>query len=534
MIPLFLLPCLFLVGLVSADPIHIGLARRSHRRKASDYHAIAEGIRRKYNYSTALSAMTTRAHGDIRRAGTAGISVINQNQDSSYLGSVGIGTPPQLFNVVLDTGSADLWVADSSCTTGCDASTPLYNADQSSSNTADTQQVRITYGSGEVTGAVGSETVSMGDFQVHNQPFIQANRISSGLVDNTLSGIMGLAFKAIASTGATPFWEALSNGGQLQTKEMSFWLNRLSDDGSAPDVAFGGIFTLGGTNTSLFSGDVEFINLPGSEPSFWLLSLTDITVQGNSISIATGSSAISAIDTGTTLIGGPSAQVQAIWNAVPGAQELGSEMPGFWSFPCNTNVRISMAFGGKSWPIDPTDMNLGAIDGAGRSCVGGIFDLSLGSNIEAGSGNPSWVIGDVFLKNVYSVFRADPPSVGFAQLSAAAGGSGTAPPAPASGSALTSSISPPSLPLPISSFLGSLSTGGNSLLSSSRPISLSLRPLTTSLGSFSTGQNSLPSISGSGTSATSTTNFSGAIPAYPSAMSLAFISVCFGLLLGSQ
>lgn len=278
---------------------------------------------------------------------------------------------PQLFNVVLDTGSADLWVADSSCTTGCDASTPLYNADQSSSNTADTQQVRITYGSGEVTGAVGSETVSMGDFQVHNQPFsersplilclpalltaryslVQANRISSGLVDNTLSGIMGLAFKAIASTGATPFWEALSNGGQLQTKEMSFWLNRLSDDGSAPDVAFGGIFTLGGTNTSLFSGDVEFINMPGSEPSFWLLSLTgpsksvcfifsqdslmllvDITVQGNSISIATGSSAISAIDTGTTLIGGPSAQVQAIWNAVPGAQELGSEMPGFWSF----------------------------------------------------------------------------------------------------------------------------------------------------------------------------------------------------------
>lgn len=56
-----------------------------------------------------------------------------------------------------------------------------------------------------------------------------------------------------------------------------------------------------------------------------------------------------------------------------------------------------MAFGGKSWPIDPTDMNLGAIDRAGRFCVGGIFDLSLGSNIEAGSGNPSWVIGDVFL-----------------------------------------------------------------------------------------------------------------------------------------
>jgi len=60
-----------------------------------------------------------------------------------------------------------------------------------------------------------------------------------------------------------------------------------------------------------------------------------------------------------------------------------------------------MAFGGKSWSIDPVDMNLGAIDGT--YCLGGIFDLSLGSNIEAGSGNPAWVIGDVFL-----VRNADP------------------------------------------------------------------------------------------------------------------------------
>lgn len=43
-------------------------------------------------------------------------------------------------------------------------------------------------------------------------------------------------------------------------------------------------------------------------------------------------------------------------------------------------------------------MNLGAADRQGQRCVGGIFDLSLGSNIEAGnSGNPQWVIGDTFL-----------------------------------------------------------------------------------------------------------------------------------------
>jgi len=90
-------------------------------------------------------------------------------------------------------------------------------------------------------------------------------------------------------------------------------------------------------------------------------------------------------------------------------------------------------------------MNLGQLSRGSSQCLGAIFDLSLGSNIPSGSGNPSWVVGDTFLvckslsngmlyadppplcalqKNVYSVYRASPPSVGFAQLSSVAGGSG--------------------------------------------------------------------------------------------------------------
>lgn len=42
-------------------------------------------------------------------------------------------------------------------------------------------------------------------------------------------------------------------------------------------------------------------------------------------------------------------------------------------------------------------MNLGAADLAGELCLGGIFDLTAGSNVGPGAGNPGWVIGDVFL-----------------------------------------------------------------------------------------------------------------------------------------
>ena len=82
-----------------------------------------------------------------------------------------------------------------------------------------------------------------------------------------------------------------------------------------------------------------------------------------------------------------------------------------------------MSFGGKSWPINPQDINLGSVSSSSNLCAGGIFDLTAGSSIGAGGGNPSWVVGAAFLKNVYSVFRYQPAGVGFAELSNAAGGS---------------------------------------------------------------------------------------------------------------
>ena len=96
--------------------------------------------------------------------------------------------------------------------------------------------------------------------------------MTSNLLEGSVSGIMGLAFTAIASSGATPFWETLVNENQISSPEMSFWLTRAS--GSSQTEVAGGMFTLGGTNSSLFSGDIEFINMPVSTPSFWLLSLS--------------------------------------------------------------------------------------------------------------------------------------------------------------------------------------------------------------------------------------------------------------------
>lgn len=399
------------------EPAHFPIIRRSNKvRGLNDLANAADNLRAKYNFPTV---------GTIRkRAGsTAAVPIVDQNADSSYYGAMTIGTPPQQFNVILDTGSSDLWLASNQCT-ACPSGTPEFDSTQSSSFTAaNNQPVTIQYGSGAVQGTLAQDTVSMGGFTVSKQTFLNVQQTTNSLLGGSVAGIMGLAFQSLASTKALPFWQALVNNNMWTSPEMSFWLTRFLDDPTVQAEEPGGVLTLGGTNSSLFTGDIQFLNMPSDvTQSFWLLQMSSVTAQGNNVQIATGNSAMAAIDTGTTLIGGPSTDVRNIWAAVPGSSPLTDSMAGFYGFPCKTNVQISLSFGGNSWPISTADMNLGA-SGTDGQCVGGIFDLAAGSSAGGGGGNPNWVVGDTFLKNVYTVFRSNPPSIGFAQLSSAAGGS---------------------------------------------------------------------------------------------------------------
>jgi len=88
----------------------------------------------------------------------------------SYYGSIAIGTPPVAYNVILDTGSADLWVADSSCTANC-RGIQTFDTSSSSTYTNLTQGFSIKYGSGSASGTLATDVVQMAGFQVAKQIF---------------------------------------------------------------------------------------------------------------------------------------------------------------------------------------------------------------------------------------------------------------------------------------------------------------------------------------------------------------------------
>lgn len=380
-----------------------------------------------------------------RQASTAAVPITDEQNDSSYSGIVSIGTPPQDFNLVLDTGSSDLWVATTSCTS-CGSDVPGFNPSKSSTYKATSSHLEIDYGSGSVQGTVAQDSVTFGSFEM-SQELLAVTNVTPDLIDDGLSGIMGLGFASISTLQTTPFWEALYNANDLFEPLFSFYLERHVNQANQVGATPGGMLTLGGTNSSLYNGSIEYLNLTGP-PSYWLLTVSSITVQGKTITIDSPGG-LAAIDTGTTLIGAPSPIAASIWAQVPGSTELTGDWQGLYAFPCDTNVTVHISFGGTNWAISPLDMNLGTLNdtmmsnanATSQMCTGGIFDIGIGSV-------PAWIIGDTFLKNVYSVFRASPAAVGFAQLSSSSSSStGSSDPNPVQVTSLT--------PLPTSTYASS-------------------------------------------------------------------------------
>jgi cathepsin D len=382
--------------------------RRSHFNRVANLPKTVEALRRKYGHQV-TNVKSTKS----KRASTAAIPMTCEENDFSYSSVVSIGTPPQNFNLILDTGASDFWVVTTSCTS-CGSDIPEFNPSNSSTYKATSSNLELYYGSGSAQGVIVQDSVTFGSFEL-SQEFLAVN-VTSGLIYNGLSGVMGLGFTSISTLQTTPFWEALYNANDLAEPLFSFYLERYvsqANNSAAP----GGMLTLGGTNSSLYTGSIEYLNMT-SPSSFWLLTVSSVTVQVKTIAVDP-LSGLASIDTSITLIGAPTPIAASIWAQVPGSTELTGNSQGLYAFPCDTNVTVRISFGGTNWAISPLDMNIGTVNeydptfsnasAPSQMCVGAIFDVGIRNA-------PAWIIGATFLKNVYSVFRANPAAVGFAQL----------------------------------------------------------------------------------------------------------------------
>jgi len=312
-----------------------------------------------------------------------------EGTDIGYLATVQMGTPPRDFLILMDSGSADLWVGAENCQSeaGGDCGNHNLLGTQSSSSFQDTgAPFQITYGTGNVAGNIIKDDISVAGLQLKAHTFGVATKESIDFSDNStpFDGLMGLAQSTLSEQKtATPI-EALAAANLVPAAITSYKISRAADNKNDGEITFGGLDETKFDAQTLVT--VQNVNQQG----FWEANMDAVTVDGQSTGLQ-GRTAI--LDTGTTLIIAPADDAAAVHKLIQGAQSDGQ---GGFTVPCTTKASVALSFGGTTFAIDPRDIAVQPVnpnDPTG-DCVSGIAAGNVG-------GAQEWLVGDVFLKNAY-------------------------------------------------------------------------------------------------------------------------------------
>jgi hypothetical protein len=166
-----------------------------------------------------------------------------------------------------------------------------------------------------------------------------------------------------------------------------------------PGDANQGIFTMGGVDTSAYTGNFTTMTVPSAtsvqRPS-WSIPVDSIIVGvGQGVQPISGS--VASIDPYYPDIELPSDVVANLYSKIPNAAASSSN-PSRYTVPCSTQIQLTMIFGGKNFTMDPRD----AITNENGTCYGVVQAAPASS-----SGNVIYKIGSPFMRNVYTAFEAN-------------------------------------------------------------------------------------------------------------------------------
>ena len=312
--------------------------------------------------------------------------------NAQYFAEIELGSPPQAFNVILDTGSSNLWVPSESCTSIACFLHRRYDNSQSKTYRKNGTEFEIQYGSGSMSGFVSNDVLRIGDLVVKDQDFAEAtSEPGLAFAFGRFDGILGLGYDTISVEGVVPPFYQMVNQGLLDKAVFSFYLGDSASNGG--EVAFGGV------NPDHYEGRITYA--PVRRRGYWEVSLNKIAFGDEELELkSTGA----AIDTGTSLIAMPT-DVAEILNKEIGAQRSWS---GQYTLNCDNVDKLptlTFYFDGKPYAINGSDYVLN-LQG---TCVSAFMGMDMPAPI-----GPLWIIGDVFLRRFYTVYDLERDAVGFA------------------------------------------------------------------------------------------------------------------------
>lgn len=358
---------------------------------------------------------------------------VHDFSDMEYLGDITIGTPEQSFLVVLDTGSANLWIPDYTCAhkqaRGCldpkcalglvcevfcpkpECCAPMTNGDENknpceiknffeseNSSTYETTSYGtwdIQYGTGSASGFFGEDTVRFGppgsdQLVVPKTVVGQATKVDPFFAQTDCDGILGLGFTELAQAGVTP---PLLNA--IDQKIIAPIMTVYMEHGKGGKQ--GGMFTYGGLDTAHCGKVIAYE--PLTSPTYWQFKLN--AMSSGYASISKGWEVIS--DTGTSLLGIPRAVLDMI---ADGAGAEYDEHNDVYTIDCQANLSLNLTIGDNVYTIESVNLVLEVDTGV---CLMAMFPMY-------GYGyGPEWILGDPFIRQYCNIHYYDAKQIGFAK-----------------------------------------------------------------------------------------------------------------------
>ncbi|XP_068774349.1 gastricsin isoform X1 [Struthio camelus] len=316
--------------------------------------------------------------------------------DSFYFGEISIGTPPQSFRVLFDTGSADLWVPSTYCQMPACVAHARFDPSQSLTFSNIGATYTLTYGFGDLSVVLGYDTVTIQNIVVTNQEFgLSQDEPSRPCYYLDFDGILGMAYPGVAISGYNTLMQNMLQQNQLSEPIFSFYYSR------NPTYNYGGEVILRGIDTQLYSGEVLWA--PVVQEAYWKIGIEEFSI-GQSTTGWCSQGCHGIVDTRTFQLTVPAQYMPAFLQAL-GAQESNY---GF-VVDCN-NIQnmptLYFAISGAQLPLPPSVYVLNN---------NGICTIGVESTyVSSDSGQPLWILGNVFLRQYYSIFDMANNRVGFA------------------------------------------------------------------------------------------------------------------------
>ncbi|XP_043071939.1 lysosomal aspartic protease [Drosophila grimshawi] len=352
-------------------------------------------VRNKYNSQLTLASTTAQAGGvstttpttTTTKTTTAGIHrepLINY-VNMQYYGLITIGTPPQSFEVMFDTGSSNLWVPSIKCSAAACETHNMFNPADSSSYVPNGSIISIVYGTGNMTGYLCSDVVNVNGMNIQSQTLALATFEQNDFLTSNFDGIFGMGYRNLAVDNVVPPFYNMISQGLVSQQIFSFYL---TSDGSSSQ---GGELIFGGSDHSLFVGNMVYANV--TREDYWQFMMDNATLNGHIL--CTNCQAVA--DTGTSLIMAPAASYLII------REVLGVGSNG--EVDCSKIAQmpvLKFAINGKIFGVP----GYAYVIVEGQQCILAIDYIS----------TDFWILGDVFIGQYYTEFDLAQNRVGFASI----------------------------------------------------------------------------------------------------------------------